>query len=57
MEVLTMSEKLFLIITLVLMTVANIGPTFFGLSFVPAFICSLIPLACVPLMLAGKKSN
>ena len=57
LEVLTMSEKLFLILTLVFMSIANIGPTFFNLPFIPAFICSLIPVACVLFMLAGKKCN
>ena len=51
-----MSEKLFLILTVVFVSVAAIGPTFFGLGFIPAFICSLIPLACLPFMLADKKN-
>lgn len=52
-----MSEKLFLIITVVFMSVSAIGPTFFGLGFVPAMICSLVPLACLPLLLADKKAQ
>ena len=51
-----MSEKLFLIITVVFVSVAAIGPTFFGLGFIPAIICSLIPLACLPFMLSDKKN-
>lgn len=50
-----MSEKLFLIITGVLETVAALGPTFFGLDFVVAFIAGIIPLAVLPLMLINKK--
>lgn len=56
LEVLTMSEKLFLIITAVFITIAAIGPTFFELGFIPAFISCLIPLACLPFMLADKKN-
>ena len=56
LEVLTMSEKLFLIITVVFVSVAAIGPSFFNLHFIPAIICSLIPMACLPFMLADKKN-
>ena len=51
-----MSEKLFLIITVVFVSVAAIGPSFFNLHFIPAFISCLIPLACLPFMLADKKN-
>lgn len=52
-----MSEKVFLAITAVFMSISAIGPTFFNLSFIPAFICSLIPVACLPLLLMGKKGE
>ncbi len=52
-----MSEKVFLLITAIFVSVSAIGPTFFGLGFVPAFICCLVPLACLPLMLADKKNK
>lgn len=52
-----MSEKVFLLITAVFVAISAIGPTFFGLNFVIAFICCLIPLACLPIMLADKKSK
>ena len=51
-----MSEKLFLIITVVFVSVAAIGPSFFNLHFIPAIICSLVPIACLPFMLADKKN-
>ena len=51
-----MSEKLFLIITAVFMSVAGIGPSFFNLHFIPAFICSLVPVVCLPFMLSDKKN-
>ncbi len=52
-----MSEKLFLILTVAFMSIAAIGPSFFNLHFVPAFICSLVPIACLPFMLSDKKSK
>lgn len=52
-----MSEKLFLILTAVFMSIAAIGPSFFNLHFIPAFICSLVPMVCLPFMLADKKSK
>ncbi|MBQ7091171.1 MAG: hypothetical protein IJN83_00780 [Clostridia bacterium] len=52
-----MSEKLFLILTVVFVSIAAIGPSFFNLHFIPAFICSLVPMVCLPFMLSGKKEK
>ena len=51
-----MSEKLFLILTVVFVSVSAIGPSFFNLHFIPAFICGLVPVACLPFMLSDKKN-
>lgn len=52
-----MSEKLFLIITVVFMSIAAIGPSMLGLHLVPAFICSLVPVVAIPFMLKGVKEK
>lgn len=55
LEVNTMSEKLFLIITGVLGTVSALGPCFFGMNFMIGLVLCLIPLLLVPTLRFAKN--